>query len=339
MDGAPPLERGFLDVVGVRRSYWLAPARRSRSPLIIALHGSGMSGKTMAWLTGLATRGPAAGFTTVFPDGWHGVWHPGQPPPGEQDLDDAAFLQNLSYELEARGVARSWPLFLAGVSNGAFFAEHLARHGLLPVGGLFIVAGSALEFSRRISPEPLLRCATAIVHGTGDRSVPYQGGQLTRSGLAGWVLRRRARRHGEQPGENAVAGALATANDWAAGNGAVGAPDIEELPPYPGDPPVSRLSWTGPACQPVTLYRIVGGGHSWPGDSQLLPARIIGPIARHFDTTGVLLDFAKRTHGAVSGSRSLEAGLSAGGLSASRLNAGGLNTRGLTAGELFGHGG
>jgi polyhydroxybutyrate depolymerase len=262
----------------------------------------------MAWLTGLGTRGPAAGFTAVFPDGWQGVWHPGQPPPAEPDLDDATFLQNLSYELEAHGFARSWPLYLAGVSNGAFYAEHLARHGLLPVGGLFIVAGSALEFSRRISPEPLLRCATAIVHGTGDRSVPYQGGQLTRRGFNGWVLRRRARRHGEQPGENVVAGALATAKDWAAGNGAVGAPSIEELPRHPGDPPVSRLSWTGPACQPVTLYTIDGGGHGWPGGPQLLPASVIGPVARHFDATAVLLDFAERARGAASGWRSLEAG-------------------------------
>jgi len=88
------LEYGRLEVAGVRRGYW-----RARGPdgpsgiLLMVLHGSGTSGKAVATIfTGLATRGPAAGVTTVFPDGWHGVWHIARPPSGEPALDDAAFL-------------------------------------------------------------------------------------------------------------------------------------------------------------------------------------------------------------------------------------------------------
>jgi polyhydroxybutyrate depolymerase len=40
----------------------------------------------------------------------------------------------------------------------------------------------------------------------------------------------------------------------------------------------------------VVLYRIEGGGHGWPGGPQYLQARIIGPIPRHLDATGILLD-------------------------------------------------
>ena len=80
----PELEPGSINVAGVRRTYWLAkapqrPGHRASVPLLIALHGSGMDGRSMAWFTGLAGRGPAAGITTVFPDGWHGVWHPASP--------------------------------------------------------------------------------------------------------------------------------------------------------------------------------------------------------------------------------------------------------------------
>ena len=76
---------------------------------MIALHGSGMDGRGMAWLTGLARRGPAAGITTVFPDGWKGAWHPTRPPAREPDLDDARFLTELASHLEGLGAARSWP--------------------------------------------------------------------------------------------------------------------------------------------------------------------------------------------------------------------------------------
>jgi poly(3-hydroxybutyrate) depolymerase len=70
--GDAGLEYGTLEVTGVWRGYRLA--RRptgSSGTLLVVLHGSGTSGKDMATVfTGQAARGPAAGVTTVFPDGW-----------------------------------------------------------------------------------------------------------------------------------------------------------------------------------------------------------------------------------------------------------------------------
>jgi polyhydroxybutyrate depolymerase len=326
--GGSELDRGEIDVAGVRRSYWLARAPRQHGqpapPLLIALHGSGMDGRGMAWSTGLARRGPAAGITTVFPDGWKGAWHPARPPAGELDLDDARFLTELANHVEGLGAARSWPVFLAGISQGARYAEHVARNGLLPVNGLFLVAGTALESSRRMVPVPQLRASMVLVMGTGDPTSPYGGGQLTRRGLSGRILKRRAARHGELPGEDIVAGAEAVVADWATANGITGSgitgngttgsgitgngttgsgitgtgsiarPSIEELPMAPGDLPVTRKAWAKPGCHPATLYRIDGGGHGWPGSPQLAPTRAIGPVARHLDATGLLLDMAER---------------------------------------------
>jgi polyhydroxybutyrate depolymerase len=305
--GVGDLEQGAIKVAGVRRTYWVARAprragQRIAAPLLIVLHGSGMDGQSMARFTGLAARGPAAGITTVFPDGWKGAWHTARAPVREPALDDARFLAELSSHLEAQGAARSWPVILAGVSNGAWFAEHVARHGLLPVAGLCLVAGTALEFSRRLAPVPLLRATLVMVMGTGDRSVPYQGGPLSRRGVSGLILRRRAAMHGELPGEDVVAGAEAVATDWAAGNGIMSGSAIEELRAHRGDLPVMRKTWSAPGCRPVTLYRVDGGGHGWPGGPQFLPARVSGPIARHLDATGILLDMAAR-EGAVARGR------------------------------------
>lgn len=308
------LDRGEIDVAGVRRTYWLARAPRwpgtSAPPLLIALHGSGMDGKGMAAVTGLAARGPAAGITVVFPDGWGQAWHPVRPPDAEPRLDDARFLAELTTHLEGIGAASSWPVLLAGLSQGARYAEHLARHGLLPVSGLFLVAGTALECSRRLSPGPQLRVGVTLVIGTGDRTAPYEGGPLIRRGLSGRALRRSAVRHGELPGEDIVVGAEALMINWAGANGITSPPAIRELDTPPGDLPATRKDWAKPGAQPVTLYRVNGGGHHWPGGPQLLPARRHGPVSRHPDATAILLDLARRqtAPGPVPGHRVLDPG-------------------------------
>ena len=109
-------------------------------------------------------------------------------------------------------------------------------------------------------------------------------------GVGGWILRRRAARHGDLPSERRAASVETVARDWAAGNGISGDPVSERLASAPGDPPVTRLTWSAPGRPPVVLYRIEGGGHGWPGGPQFLPARVIGPIPRHLDATGILLD-------------------------------------------------
>jgi poly(3-hydroxybutyrate) depolymerase len=169
--GAESLEYRTLDVAGVRRGYWVARApdgdgAPGAGALLVVLHGSGISGKDVATVfSGLAVRGPEAGVSVVFPDGWGEVWHIARPPAGEPRLDDVAFLGDLVRHLSATSVV------LAGLSNGAGFAEHVARHGLLRVAGLFLVAGTFREFSRQAQPVPLQRTAVTIISGTGDRGL------------------------------------------------------------------------------------------------------------------------------------------------------------------------
>ena len=184
------LEHGSIEVAGVRRTYWAARAPRvpgqPPGPLLIVLHGSGMDGRAIARWTGLAKRGPAAGVTTVFPDGWEGLWHPFRAPDRETRLDDARFLNELSSHLEGQGAARSWPVFLAGVSNGARFAEHVPRHGLLPVAGLFLVAGTGLEASRRLAPVPVQRASVDVMVAPPTGRCPATAASSPGAACPGW---------------------------------------------------------------------------------------------------------------------------------------------------------
>jgi polyhydroxybutyrate depolymerase len=269
-----------LMVAGAERRYWLAPAA-APAPLVVMLHGRGTTGRNMAAFTGLARRGPQRGVSVAFPDGHAKVWGADS----RRAADDDAFLTQLVAELAAAGVSDGRPPVLAGLSNGAFFAERIARLGVLEISGLMLVAGTSLESTRARQPVPAAPAPVMCLIGTADPLVPYAGGLGRLPGPLGWVTRRGRRR------EPAV-GAELVARDWAAANGVAGQPVLISRPAAAGDLDVTCLTWSADGRPPVVLYRIEGGGHGWPGGPQYLPPRLIGPVARGLDATGILLDAA-----------------------------------------------
>ena len=46
---------------------------------------------------------------------------------------------------------------------------------------------------------------------------------------------------------------------------------------------VLRTDWSDCEGAPVRLYRIDGGGHTWPSGSQYLPVRVVGEVTRDID--------------------------------------------------------
>jgi len=276
-----------LDVLGRERRAWLGRSLEPSVPLLVVLHGSGLDGRTMATWTGLAERGRAAGFTTVFPDAVGQMWDDAGS--GRRDgLDDAAFIGALIEQLTRDGLVRANAIVLAGLSNGAFFAERLARHELVPAAMIVLVAGSARAASRQAQPRPAGKAAVLLVAGTADRLAPYEGGRAR--GPMGMLARRRARRTLlAASGRESVAVEVVAA-DWVLANGLPGTAAVERLA---GELTVDRLSWSKPDLPPVTVYRVNGGGHGWPGRPQYVPRFLIGPVPREPDATGLLLDFAR----------------------------------------------
>jgi polyhydroxybutyrate depolymerase len=248
----------------------------------------------MAALTGLAQRGPAAGFAVAFPDAVSQVWDTSRGRPGREDVDDAGFVSSLIDKMVDDGTARPGPLFLVGMSNGALFVEHLARRGLVAPTGLVLVSGTALVTSRQEVPRPRLPCTVLSVQGTADPVMPYEGGSIGGRGVLGWLHGRRARRRGEPPEDRFLAPAEAVAADWAAANGNMAEPSFESFPTSERGLHLARLSWSAPGQRPVVLYRVEGGGHTWPGGPQYLPARFVGRVSHDFDATGAVLEMARQ---------------------------------------------
>jgi poly(3-hydroxybutyrate) depolymerase len=142
--------------------------------------------------------------------------------------------------LRLQGTSAPRPVFLAGLSNGAGFAEHVARHGLLPLAGLFLVAGTIRAASREAVPIPRQRTAVTIMAGTGDKAVPYDGGPLGARGIPGLILRRRAARHGDLPSQRRVVATETVARDRAAGTAGPAARSTCR----PGSSGPSPAAWT-----------------------------------------------------------------------------------------------
>ena len=181
----PSLPERSIDVGGVRRTYTVVPGPHERSPLLLVLHGAGGQGLGMAALSGLAERGPRAGFAVAFPDGWARIWNDHRMAPRlawREGVDDVAFLSALCARLVKEGVAAAGRTVAVGISNGAFMAEHLARHELLALSGIVLVAGGATDASVRTRPRPPGGVTVLAFHGTADPLVPYEGGEIGRRG-------------------------------------------------------------------------------------------------------------------------------------------------------------
>lgn len=53
---------------------------------------------------------------------------------------------------------------------------------------------------------------------------------------------------------------------------------------------VDHQSWQ---CMdaPMSLYKVVGGGHTWPSERSILPERIVGKVSRDIVATDVIVRF------------------------------------------------
>lgn len=127
----------------------------------------------------------------------------------------------------------------------------------------------------------LPRCAesppvgVAIFNGTSDPLVPHDGGQIT--------LFRKKR--------DVVLATDETVSLWRQRNGCTDDFDREHIERIDDGMHVEKQSRRACRGAPVVLFRIVGGGHTWPSGRQYLPAFIVGKVNRDIDAGTEILAF------------------------------------------------
>lgn len=275
-----------IEVGGRRRAFSVyVPSGPARGlPAVFLLHGGGVSTVqvrryTQGRLDALAEK---ERFLVVYPEGVAHAWNGGiekLSKTSREDVDDVGFLAAVAERLvKGRGADRR-RLYAVGVSNGGSMVHKLACKDAGRWAAAASVAGSfgteAAASCRPSRPVPIL-----MVHGTADPINAWGGHEIrllvTTTG--------------------SILTAPEAAAKWAALDGCSGVAERSDLPDKdPDDGTRWRLTaWRGcRAGAEVLLYKVLGGGHTWPGAEPAYHV-VIGRSSRDVDFEPLLWEFLAR---------------------------------------------
>jgi polyhydroxybutyrate depolymerase len=273
---------GILRHDGRDRSYLvhLPSGPPTGRPLVIALHGGGSTGTDMRALTHLTTVASRHGFLVVFPDGVGRSWNDGNVPPTLQaesrGVDDVSFLLALIDRMIADYRIDPARVYATGISNGGSMALRLGCEHPDRIAAVAPVA-SALFSGQADGCRPAQAMPMMLIHGTADPSSPYDGGTIRTP-------------DGTEIGTSMSS--AATVRHFAAVNGCADE-RVHLLPNSSDDGTVTAVhTWTDcPDAAAAVLYEVRGGGHTWPGGEQYLPAAAIGATSHDFNASEVIWSF------------------------------------------------
>ncbi len=261
---------------GLNREYLLYTPRLARRlpgrrPLVLVLHGGGGTHRGTVRNTRRKFHQLADqhGFYIVYPNAVDKTWDFGEGKVSEaleRRVDDLGFYSRLLDRLLAELPIDSGRVFATGISRGGqasyFLACRMAER-IRAIAPVTMPLPAFLEEDCRRGPP----VGVAILNGTEDPVVPYDGGQIT--------LFRQRRGH--------VLSTDATVRLWRVRNGCTAESESRTLDAVDDGTAVTRTAWTDCAGAAVVLYRIEGGGHTWPSGSQYLPEVLVGRVTREID--------------------------------------------------------
>lgn len=264
--------------VGEReRSYLLyTPAsaeRQSRlQPLVLVFHGGGGTARGIVKEVGgsLHSIADRDGFFVAYPGAVNKMWDFGAGDVSEAleiRIDDRRYFGDLLDELIRTRPIDPRRIFATGISRGGQASYFVACAFPGRIRAIAPVAMPMPVFQRDACMDAP-GTGVAVLNGTADPLVPYDGGQIT--------VGRRER--------GAVMSTDDTVAFWRARNQCSAEATDEQLIDSGRDRmQVRRTSWEQCEHAPVVLYRIEGGGHTWPSGRQYLPRFVIGPVNRDID--------------------------------------------------------
>jgi polyhydroxybutyrate depolymerase len=294
MAQSPSETTGSLMFEGRERTFsFFVPPRSAPAglPLVVALHGGFGNGADMARMTAFTPLAAKEGFIVVYPDAFADPSHPAERHWNDgravlefysqrENVDDVGFLTALVSSLEVTQGVDKARVYITGISNGGLMAFRMACEASLPIAALAPVAATIpANIAATCAPQRPL--PIALIEGTDDPIMPMQGGTV-------------------QPNQGLVISLLDTMAFWINTNGCPAVPDTFFLPPpVPDDG--TRVSVSSRSClgnNDLLLFSVIGGGHTWPGTSEVLSRGVVGVTSQAMDTTShVWAFFASHTSG------------------------------------------
>ena len=224
-------------IAGAQRAFLvhMPPHPTAAMRLVVDFHGASSDMRAQDVYSGFDPVADQHGFVVASPDGidaairqWRFL--------GTQD--DVNFAKAIVAALATSACVSHTHAYAVGISSGAAMSASLACQASDTFAGFGLVSA---DFYLAPICDKAVRRPILIFHGTADPLVPYNGGHV--GGPNGTPV---------QPAETSAA-------LWAKHNGCRAGFVETKLSSQ-----VVRLNWKGCAV-PVVMYRIVGGGHTWPG--------------------------------------------------------------------------
>jgi polyhydroxybutyrate depolymerase len=207
-------------------------------PLLFNFHGLTGTAYTTMWHADFRPIADTANFIIVHPQGLldnTGLTHWNI---GQSSVDDIGFIEDLYQKLILEYSIDVDKVYSAGMSNGGYMSYYLACVMSGRVSAIASVTGAMAQYTQAIC-NPIHPTPVMEIHGTDDATVPFN--QII-SGLEYW----RDYNNCNLTADTTVIPDLVL-GDWST---------VEHIVYNNGDNGVT-----------TELFKIIGGGHTWPGSN------------------------------------------------------------------------
>ncbi|MDA8586842.1 hypothetical protein N9L47_11345 [Rhodobacteraceae bacterium] len=240
-------------------------------PLVVVLHGGGGTARQMIRLSRSRWNELADehGFLVVYPNAVDKIWDFGKGAISEalsQRVNDLEYFKSVIARVQSLKNVDSDRIFATGISRGGQASYYLACNLPSKIRAIMPVAMPLPTYlvDECQNGPPI---GIAIMNGTEDQQVPYNGGTIVVLGKP----------------RDKVLSTSRTLEIWTRQNRCGGLAFKEERDRVAKDrTSVSIRQWNCDAA-PVWLFQINGGGHTWPSGRQYLPVRLVGRTSREVD--------------------------------------------------------
>tara|TARA_B100000497_G_C7687547_1_gene417038 strand:+ start:2171 stop:3109 length:939 start_codon:yes stop_codon:yes gene_type:complete len=272
---------------GIKRTFLVHVPKNTNSnaslPILFNLHGGGGNARQAISATfGRFNRlADDNGFIVVYPNAINKNWNDGRlasSKPGQEDIDDVGFIDEIIKHLSHSYKIDHNRIYTSGISNGGFMSSRLlCDRAHVFSGGAILAATLSNDYLSRCNP--LESTSVLIMNGTHDKIVPYEGGQVV-------VL--------NKPRGKEIASTKDLIEFWKSSNNCSSTAEVLKLP--------NRKKFDGTTVRieeysrcdndvSLALFKIVGGGHTWPGGRQYLPRKMVGNTTREINACDEIVKF------------------------------------------------
>lgn len=227
-------------------------------PLVFNLHGLTSTGEQQELYSEMNAVADVERFVVVYPDGVNNSWNLGL-----GAVDEYSFFTGMMDLLEITHNIDPFRIYSCGMSQGGFMSFVLACSMYDRIAAIATVAGSMAPGLNLVC-SPTRPVPVMMIHGTADGIVPYTGG------IQNMAV------------EDAI-------DFWSQHDNCVGLPVTTPFPDIVLQDFCTATRIDHPLCDAssmVSLIRVDGGGHTWPGAS--IP---IGVTNQDFEASQTIWDF------------------------------------------------